>query len=195
MPSFLVLGNCFLLVLSNHSEEVGGFSFSMATSMKMKASTTSSAWGQWELGFWMAASRQKWCCCRGIILFSHFILLWLDLTMHDEGLVRICLPLKSITSIELERFRWVFSIFFSGRRKTQERRSLCWTPPARMLALFVGHLFLALLLSVFLYGHPYESSHMFRIEIWSYTKCGYSIDEKQFLAICIVFLIYSTIFS
>jgi hypothetical protein len=41
-------------------------------------------------------------------------------------------------------------------------------------------LFLALLLSVCLCGHPYESSYRFDSEIWSYTMREYNVNEEQF---------------
>ena len=48
------------------------------------------------------------------------------------------------------------------------------------------------------FGHPYESSYMFGVEIWGYTKRGYNLDN-QFLDIRNVFryacnlMMYSTI--
>ena len=68
--------------------------------------------------------------------------------------------------IELRRFRSVFLILRwqkkeEGRHNkevSQLRLQKCWPS-------FVGHLFLGLLLSVCMSGHPYKSSYRFGIEI------------------------------
>jgi hypothetical protein len=53
---------------------------------------------------------------------------------------------------------------------------ICW---ASVLSLFVEYLSVR--------SSIYESSYRFEIEIWSYTKRVYNIDEDQFLNICVVF--------
>ena len=57
----------------------------------------------------------------------------------------------------------------------------CWSS-------FIGHLFSTDLLNICLCGHPYESSNMFGFEIWSFTMCGYHVDEKKFLGTLILFV-------
>ena len=47
-------------------------------------------------------------------------------------------------------------------------------------------MFSGILPSIYLYGHLYESSFMFGVEILGYTKRGYNLDD-QFLDIRSVF--------
>jgi len=91
---------------------------------------------------------------------------------HDEGLGRII-----FRSVFLNRW-WQKE----GRHKKKELSQLqlqgCWPS-------FAGHTFSGLLTSVCLCGHPYKASSRFGVEIWSYSQCGYNLDEN--LDICSVF--------
>ena len=94
---------------------------------------------------------------------------------HDEGLVKI--SLRSAFHI----LRWQKEE--EERHKKEEVSQLrlveCWPS-------FVGHLFSGHLPNVYQYGHLYEASYWFEFEIWSYSQCGYNLDENQFLDICSV---------
>ena len=93
---------------------------------------------------------------------------------HNEGLGRIS-------------FRSIFLILWwqkeEGKHKKEEvsplRQQECWSS-------FLGHMFSGLLPSVCMCGHPYESSYMLEVEILSYTKREYNLDD-QFLDIRSVF--------
>jgi hypothetical protein len=95
---------------------------------------------------------------------------------HDEGLGRIIF--RSVILI----LRWQKEE--EGRHHKEEVSQLrlyeYWPS-------FVRHLFSGLLPSVCLYGHPYcKPSYRFGFEIWSYSQCGYNLDENQFLDICVI---------
>jgi hypothetical protein len=95
---------------------------------------------------------------------------------HNEGLGRI-------------NFRSVFLIL-RWQKEEEERHQKEEVSQLRLHGCspsFVGHLFSGLLPSVCMCNHPYcKTSHMFGFEIWSYSQCGYNLDENQFLDICVI---------
>jgi hypothetical protein len=175
MPNLLVLG-IYLLLLSSNGNGKGGIVFSMAALLKIRTTTTVSAT---SLAWWHRVSDDDIKVEMMSPSWNNFLRSFLRFVMvrssHDEGLGRII-------------FRPVFLILRwqkeEGRHKkekvSQLRLQECWPS-------FIGLLFSGLLLSVCLYVHPYETSHRFGFEIWSYSQCGYNLDENRFLNISSVF--------
>jgi hypothetical protein len=85
---------------------------------------------------------------------------------HDEGLGRII-----FRSIFLN-LRWQKEE--AGRHKKEVSQLClqeCWPS-------FIGHLFLGMLSSVCLCGHPYEASNKLGVEFLIYSQRGYNLDEN-----------------
>jgi hypothetical protein len=114
MPSFLALVICLLLPLFGDGEEVGWIWFLHGNSDEDEGDNygISNFLGMMKSRFRFLDGDIKaemlslpWNNCLQSLLC--FVVVRSD---HDEGLVRISLPLKPITGIELERSRSVFLI-------------------------------------------------------------------------------------
>ncbi|RCV12314.1 hypothetical protein SETIT_2G259200v2 [Setaria italica] len=97
---------------------------------------------------------------------------------HDERLVRIILPLElMLISLGLGKFG---SEEERCRKEeedfAQSRLQGCWSS-------FIGRLFTACLLSVYLCGLLYEFLYKFETEIWSCMTREYNEDEEQMLCV------------
>jgi len=92
---------------------------------------------------------------------------------HNEGLWRIS-------------FRSVVLILLWQKEEGRHKKEVSPLRLQERWPSFVGHLFSGLLPSVCLHGHPYKSSYMFGVEIWSYRMRAYNLDDP-FLDICSVF--------
>jgi hypothetical protein len=165
MPSFLVLGIWFLLLLSDNGQEEEWFwslhssfdedddddgddgnNFLRMTTSRIRFPTSDIKVRMMLLSW----NKYLWS-------LLHFVVVRSD---HNEGLVRINLPLKLILiGFELGRLRSVFLHLRwykeeEGKHKKEEDDQFhlqeCWSP-------LFGHMFSVCLLRVCLCGHSYES--------------------------------------
>jgi hypothetical protein len=125
MPSFLVLGICFLL-FSNNGEEEGwiwslhsGFNEDDDGSNDISNFLRMTTWRIRFLNGDIKARMMLPSWNKFLRSLPRFVVVRSD---HNEGLVRINLPLKSISiGFELGRFR-LFFLLFSGRRMKEDSR-------------------------------------------------------------------------